>query len=227
MTGKYSRVEIIGDCTLYLGDCREILPSLPKVDAVITDIPYQCSQKSGGLRDIDFGEWDGEGSSKDAFEAMNLLVGVPSVLAFCEYRQLSKMYETFDGRSSRTVGWVKSNPTVMNGQHLFLPALEVGYYGKLPGAYFGGNCVKSVWQGTAPQDREHPTQKPIALMEWAVINTSKARSNVLYPFMGSGTTGVACANLDRSFYGIEREPKYFEIACKRIEAAYAQGRLFA
>jgi site-specific DNA-methyltransferase (adenine-specific) len=74
--------------------------------------------------------------------------------------------------------------------------------------------------------KEHPTQKPIALMEWCMKRAGDPQS-VLDPFMGSGSTGVACANMGKTFYGIEREPKYFDIACKRIEAAYAQGRLFA
>src|SRR3546814_15289119 len=99
-----------------------------------------------------------------------MCAAVPTVLAFCEYRQLSRIYDALPGRSTRTVAWVKSNPTVMNGQHLFLPALEVGFYGKLPAAWFGGQCVKSVWTGPTPADRDHPTQKPLDLMKWAVAN---------------------------------------------------------
>ena len=73
-------------------------------------------------------------------------------------------------------------------------------------------------------DRQHPTQKPIRLIEWCIEKTA---GSVIDPFMGSGTTGVACANLGRKFIGIEIERKYFDIACERIDAAYAQGRLFA
>ena len=72
---------------------------------------------------------------------------------------------------------------------------------------------------------EHPTQKPVNLMTWSIEQIGKPQS-VLDPFMGSGTTGVACANLGRKFIGIEIERKYFDIACERIAAAYAQGRLF-
>ena len=74
---------------------------------------------------------------------------------------------------------------------------------------------------------EHPTQKPVALMEWAMSFAPKTTLTVADPFAGSGTTGVACANMGKTFYGIEREPKYFDIAVRRIEAAYAQARLFA
>ena len=221
------REEIIGDCRLILGDCREILPTLWGIGAVVTDIPYEIAQESGGLRDLSYGEWDGEGASDDALSGLSLLKDVPSVLAFCEYRQLGKIYDLFPGRSTRTVAWVKSNPTVMNGQHLFLPALEIGFYGKLPGAWFGGSCERSVWTGPAPQYREHPTQKPDGLMGWAVRCTVPPNKICGDPFMGSGTTGVACVKMGRAFIGIEREPSYFDIACRRIEEAYKQPRLFA
>jgi DNA modification methylase len=217
---------IIGNATLYLGDCRDILPTLGKVDAVVTDVPYAISQEGSGLRELDYGEWDGEGADDCAFDCLRLCGNVPTVLAFCEYRQLSRIYDALPGRSTRTIAWVKSNPTVMNGQHLFLPALEVGFYGKLPGAWFGGACVKSVWTGPAPADRQHPTQKPLDLMKWAVENVVPFEGICLDPFMGSGTTGVAAVQMGRRFIGIEREPKYFEIACRRIEEAQRQADLF-
>jgi DNA modification methylase len=216
----------IGRATLYLADCRDILPTLGDVDAVVTDVPYEIAQQSKGLRELDYGEWDGKGASEVAYEVLSALRDTPSILAFCEYRQLSRLYEILPGRSARTVAWVKTNPTVMNGQHLFLPALEIGYYGKLPAAWFGGSCVKSVWTGPAPSDRVHPTQKPDGLMAWAVTNTVAPDAVCLDPFMGSGTTGVAAVKAGRRFIGIEREEKYFQIACKRIEDAQRQGDFF-
>jgi len=220
------RVEIIGRATLIQADCRDVLPLLGKVDAVVTDVPYAISQESSGLRELDYGEWDGEGASDVAYAALALCAEVPTVLAFCEYRQLSRVYDILPNRSTRTIAWVKTNPTVMNGQHLFLPALEVGFYGKLPGAWFGGHCTKSVWTGPTPSDREHPTQKPLDLMKWAVGNVVPANSICADPFMGSGTTGVAAVQMGRKFIGIEREAQYFDIACKRIEDAQRQGDLF-
>jgi DNA modification methylase len=74
--------------------------------------------------------------------------------------------------------------------------------------------------------RVHPTQKPIKLMEWC-LGFALGAETVLDAFMGSGTTGVACVNASRQFIGIEKEPRYFDVACSRIEAAHAQGRLFA
>ena len=76
------------------------------------------------------------------------------------------------------------------------------------------------------EERFHPTQKPFPVMEWCIERAGKI-SSVLDPFMGSGTTGVACMHMGRDFTGIEREPKYFDIACRRIEDAQRQGRLIA
>lgn len=222
-----SRVEHLAEgVTLHLGDCREVLPTLGNVDAVVTDIPYELSSTSGGLRNLDYGSWDGEGASKSAYEAMRLCTKIPSVLIFSAWYQITPLYEIFDGRSARLVAWVKSNPSVMNGQHTFLPGIDTAYYGKLPGAWFGGNCISCVWHGSAPADREHPTQKPLGLMKWAVTNTVPPRGICLDPYMGSGTTGVAAVKLGRRFIGIEIESKYFDIACRRIQAAIDSPDLF-
>ena len=75
-------------------------------------------------------------------------------------------------------------------------------------------------------EREHPTQKPVDVMKWCIEHIPFPNREILDPFMGSGTTGVACVKLGRRFIGIEREPKYFDIACRRIEAAYNQPDLF-
>ena len=222
------REEVIGNARLILGDCRDILPTLGKVDAVVTDIPYEISAESNGLRDIDYGEWDGAGSTDAALEALAMVKDVPTVVAFCDWRQLGIIPTVLPNRSERTLVWVKSNPPVMNGQHLFLSSVEVAYYGKLAGAWFGGHCEKAVWTGTAPtgDEREHRTQKPVALMKWVVGNVVAPDAICVDPFMGSGTTGVAAVQMGRKFIGIEREEKYFTIACRRIEDAQRQGDMF-
>lgn len=221
-----TRVEHIGDATLYLGDCLEILPTLPKVDAVVTDVPYGISQESGGLRRLDYGEWDKETATLVALSALALLRDAPSVIAWCGWRQLALIADAMPNRSERPLTWVKPNPPVLNGQSLFLSSTEHAFYGKLPGAWFSGGCQKSYWVGPPPMDREHPTQKPEWLMSNCVHATVPPEGVCVDPFMGSGTTGVACAQLGRKFIGIEIEHKYFDIACRRIEQAYAQGKLF-
>jgi hypothetical protein len=90
--------------------------------------------------------------------------------------------------------------------------------------------LQFLWNGMLRANGEkrgdHPTQKPIGVMSWCVKLASKESDTILDPFMGSGTTGVAAIQLGRKFIGIEREPKYFDIACQRIEQAVAQGQLF-
>lgn len=201
---------IIGDCHLYLGDCREILPHLPKVDLILTDPPYGLGKRMQG------GTWGAkehnDGFLKWDLEAPHETVGaliamdVPSVIWGGNY---------FSVPPSRCwLLWNKINavPTMAD--------MEMAWT----------NYDKPAKRLDLPVGRVefgHPTQKPLALIEWCLDLAPKNTTVVLDPFMGSGTTGVACANMGKTFYGIEREPKYFDIACKRIEAAYAQGRLFA
>ena len=84
-------------------------------------------------------------------------------------------------------------------------------------------CVRVFDGNRSEPDRQHPTQKTAALMRWCV---EKTKGDVIDPFMGSGTTGVACANLGRKFIGVEISEVYFDIACQRIENAYRQEKLF-
>ena len=202
--------EQIGDCTLYLGNCREILPLLPKVDAVVTDPPYgiDFTQRTTGAKI--FGD-DAE------FDPRPFLDLAPECLLWGaeNYQHLPR---------GRWLVWIKR-------------AVEIAApksYGDCELAWLStGGCIKAIRQisdGCIRQGAEHgivrlhPSQKPIAVMEWC-LEFIKGQT-ILDPFMGSGTTGVACARLGRKFIGIEIEPKYFEIACKRIEAAYAQPDFF-
>jgi DNA modification methylase len=211
------RVEQIGDATLYLGDCLEILPTLEPVDAVVTDPPYGIGEAAGKNASrtrlalaVDYGvdSWDDE--TVDA--AMPLI------------REVSRQQVVFGGNyydlppTSCWLVWDKEN-----GANDFADA-ELAWT-NLDKAV---RLKRYMWNGMLRANNErrgdHPTQKPIGIMEWAIQHTEA--NSILDPFMGSGTTGVACANLGRKFIGIEIEPKYFDIACERIEAAYAQGRLF-
>lgn len=209
----------IGGATLYLGDCMDILPTLPKVDAVITDPPYGINEnhkKVASRRKLaatkDYGEfdWDKNPPSADVIDAI---------------RAKAKWQALFGGNyfalppTSCWLVWDK-----LNGDSDFADC-ELAWT----------NWPKAVrriqwrWNGMIRQgneERHHPTQKPLEVMKW-VIELCPAASCVLDPFMGSGTTGVACAQMGRNFIGIEREPKYFDIACKRIEQAYAQGQMFS
>ena len=226
MDNPIVREVTIGNCRLIQGDCLAVMPLLGKVDAVVTDVPYGISQSSNGLRRLDYGAWDGADATDVALTALGYCSDVPSVIAWCDWRQLQKIAEVMPGRSERPLTWAKPNPPVLNGQSLFLSATEHAFYGKRPSAWFSGGCIKSYWVGTAPPDRQHPTQKPEWLMRACVQATVSTDSVCLDMFMGSGTTGVACVNLGRSFIGIEQDPDYFDICVKRITDAHRQADLF-
>jgi site-specific DNA-methyltransferase (adenine-specific)/modification methylase len=203
-----SRVEHIGRATLYLGDCRDILPTLPKVDAVVTDPPYGLGKRmSGGTwgaaeKYADMREWD-EMAPADIVSSL-IALSLPTIMWGGNY---------FPVPESRCwLVWDKQNavPTMADFELAWTNLDRPGKRKSLPvGVHEWG----------------HPTEKPIALMKWCLGFVSNAET-IFDPFMGSGTTGVAAVQMGRSFIGIEREPKYFDIACKRIEDAQRQGDFF-
>lgn len=209
-----SRIETIGDCTLYLGDCRDILPTLGKVDAVVTDPPYGiASTWKGG-----FSGKHGWGKAKDEAALRNEWdEDIPGEAVFDLIRGMSQEQIIWGGNyfplpPSRC--WLVWNKPERN---FSLAEAELAWTNR-------DNVVRVIDAPRSEPGRLHPTQKPVAVMAWSV---EKTRGTVLDPFMGSGTTGVACVNLGRTFIGIEREPSYFDIAVRRIEEAYKQPRLFA
>ena len=223
------RKEIIGDATLYLGDCLEILPTLPKVDAVITDPPYGINKGVGGDADR-WGKGSYEATSWEDTPEYISSVCVPAVRACLQISSASAVtpgirhLHLYPRPSDMGCFWTPAACTHGPwGLTTFQPIL---YYGKDwragKGAFPSGKTVTE-----AADKNGHPCPKPIKAWTWLVDKVAVHNGLVLDPFMGSGTTGVACANIGRKFIGIEIEPKYFDIACKRIEAAYAQGRLFA
>jgi len=234
----------IGDCTLYQGDCLEIMPTLGKVDAVVTDPPYV-----GLVGGEDKAVFGGVGRRK---RGQDISVGDPwaasyqwadvawskcryGIIVFCGNRGVAETIAAFVGKLICIVTWHKVNaaPTGKNlprytTEHILciakMPGIKWDRLGStlinVPGLPAGCFASERIVIGGKSV---HPTQKPIAVMEQLVRLVDGV---TLDPFMGSGTTGVACAKLGRKFIGIELEPKYFDIACKRIEDAYKQGDLF-
>jgi site-specific DNA-methyltransferase (adenine-specific)/modification methylase len=202
----------IGKTIMYLGDCAEILPTLKNVDAIVTDPPYGIKRfEKGSLRFDKTGEykngisWDKK-PPKEFFE-MLLNVAPYSIIWGANNFELPT--------SEYFLVWDKQQ-TVDN-----FASAELAYTNiKVPAKVFR----YSIHQHNHTE-KYHPTQKPVNLMEWC-ISFCKDSNVICDPFVGSGTTGVACVNLDKQFIGIERERKYFDIACKRIEDAQRQERLF-
>ena len=212
-----SVVEKIGNATLYLGDCLEILPTLEAVDAVVTDPPYGMSFQSNH-RHEQHNPIANDGTSHLFVWACSI-PATHSRYVFCRWDNISEA-----PKAKSCITWVKNNWSMGDLEHEHGRQTEVALFWPGPKHNFPNKRPSDVVKAQRTGNSEHPTEKPVYLIEqflgWSC-------GVVLDPFMGSGTTGVACANLGRKFIGIELEPKYFDIACERIEAAYAQGRLFA
>lgn len=213
------RKEILAEgVELWLGDAYSILPMIGPVEAVITDQPYGTGWVVGGGKNA--GEFNSRGERPD-WDVWNTdwikLCSATTIAAFCPSSRLRDLLNAFGGGQVRM--YVKSNPRPALGGDA--PTLEpIVIY---PKVRFGERQHREAYNG---DNDFHPTQKPLPIMEWLVRGVSAPGETVLDCFMGSGTTGVAAVRLGRKFIGIEREPEYFDIACKRITAELAAPRLF-
>lgn len=206
------RIEKIGDATLYLADCMDVLPKLDKVDAVITDPPYGIADNY--LKPSLKGKWAGLYSEKitwDSFapeEAIKkfILKAKDSIIWGGNYFSLEpkRGWLIWDKMQNHTSGHAELAWTTLD----------------IPIRSFAYSRVQ-----LSNEIKLHPTQKPVSLMKWC-IDLTKNTQIILDPFMGSGTTGVAAIQMGRKFIGIEREESYFNIACERIEQATKQASLF-
>lgn len=223
-----SRTEIIGDATLYLGDSRDVLPRVwrPKM-AIVMDPPYgiahggDSTRFSGGKTRRGKGSRHGQIAGDDKpFDPRPFLVGESQIVFgannFPQHLQPGTL-----------LVWSKRRPDAYGS---FLSDGEVAWLSKGRGVYlfehiFSGSAAAMEYTADAYAQSAHPFQKPIAVMEWCLSFVSDAEA-IVDPFMGSGTTGVAAMRVGKKFVGIEIEPKYFDIACRRIEEAWKQPRLF-
>ena len=210
------RTETLADgIVCILGDCLEVLPTLGRFDAVVTDPPYGIGKDGqkrttgghGGRKAHDFKGWDKERPARDLFE----------LLLACSDQQVIWGGNYFADMLPATGKWLVWD----KGQRINQSDGELAYTSQ-DGALriFTQNRVALLLEGA-----EHPTQKPLEVMRWSLLQVPSAR-HVCDPFMGSGSTGVAAAQLGRKFTGIEIDPGYFDIACRRIEAALKQPDLF-
>lgn len=209
---------IIGNAELYCGDCAVILPQLDNVDLILTDPPYGINADKG------------VGGDKKA--------------------KVKRHTEKWDSSApERWLFWLMMNKSkhqiIFGGNYFELPPTpcflvwdkdNTGNFADCELAWTNLNKAvrmkKWRWNGMLQENmknkefREHPTQKPVPIMEWAISQAPEEVETILDPFMGSGTTGVACHKMGKRFIGIERERKYFDIACRRIEDAQKQDDMF-
>ena len=261
-----TRKEVIGNATLYLGDCREILPTLPKVDLVFTSPPYNLGNTTGGgLSDLGHysrgagmrargggGKWnggalaDGYGLCRDDLPHEEYVAQQHEVLRLC-WDRLTDSGAIYYNHKTRVLAGVAVTPLTYNPG---LPLRQIIVWARAGGVNFSrvhylpthewivllakpdfrlrdqsASGIGDVWYVPQQVDKQHPAPFPLALPLKAIETTTA--QTVLDPYMGSGTTGVACMTMGRNFIGCEIEPKYFDIACRRIEDAQRQGRLIA
>jgi site-specific DNA-methyltransferase (adenine-specific) len=229
-----SRIETIGNATLYLGDCRDILPTLPKVDAVITDPPY--ADRTHKMAKTNKGK--GHGTTLVTFAALTdddfiacmqqwLALASGWCVATCDYRHARLAFDM--PQFVRLGAWVKPNPMPQISADRPGQGFEtvlILHAGERKKAWNRGGG-SGVWTFPVIDGAEVSTQKPLPLIKAFVSDITNYGESVADPFMGSGTTGVACMDLGRKFVGVEKDPERFAIACRRIEDAQRQGRLIA
>lgn len=205
------RVEIIGNATLYLGDCRDILPTLAEHDALVTDPPYGIGMDGGKVGKSEYQQftWD----RQTAEHGLNLA------------RIITQWQIIFGGNyynlplSGHWLIWDKQNdPTTFADFEMAWTNL-----GK------SSRMIRHLWSGPymkIKESRFHPTQKPYGVMRWCIEQLPSEVQTIIDPFMGSGTTGVAAMRAGKKFTGIETEPTYFDVSCHRIEEANQQPDMF-
>jgi len=232
-----SRVEHLAEgVTLHLGDCREILPALGKVDAVISDPPYGDKEthaqhlSSVTLRD---GTPAGQALGFAGISAAELVDHAAKwvslaqrwVVFSCEWKHAHKLEDA--GFLVRLGIWRKPDGAPQFTGDRPGTGWEAIAICHRPGRKkWNGGGRHAVWTVPKGQGDGHPTQKPVQLAMQFVTDFTDAGETVLDPFMGSGTTGVAAVKLGRKFIGIEIEARYFDIACKRISDALKQPDMF-
>jgi site-specific DNA-methyltransferase (adenine-specific) len=236
----------IGDAMLYLGDCREILPTLGTFDCVLTDPPYSSGARRDAerqvrgamLRSLEDEDW----FSHDTMTAWGFQWFLRGVLAdlrphlergahlylFSDWRQTPNVYgmlESTGYRVNHCLVWAKTHYGMggtWRNQHENIIFASLDMPREMADKGLGSVLT---FAAVSPLARVHPTEKPLALLTHIMRGISN--TSICDPFMGSGVTGAACLYLGRRFVGIEIDRQHFAVACQRIEAAHKQGRLFA
>jgi DNA modification methylase len=216
----FKRKEVIGNCTLYLGDCAEILPSIPRNVAVVSDPPY------GMNWDTDTKRFTGGHNPKDRTAGRNddrrvanddkpfdptVFLQFPEVILFGANHFASRL------PVGSTLVWIKKLDQAYGS---FLSDAELAWEKGGHGVY----CHRDLSMNAITNSRVHPTQKPVGIMAWCLNRVSA--TTVLDPFMGSATTGIAAMKLGKDFIGIEIDEGHFETACQRIRDEGRQADIF-
>ncbi len=204
---------VVGNATLYLGDCMDILPTIEQVDAVITDPPYGIADDY--LKPSNKGEWSNLYSNKITWDSFAPQKAVDLFLLICNEAIIwGGNYFVLEPKRGWLI-WDKMQNHTSGHAELAWTNVDI------PIRNFSYSRAQ-----LSTEHKRHPTQKPVSLMKWCIDVCKNNPQTILDPFMGSGTTGVAAMEMGRKFIGIERERQYFDIACERIKRAQLQTDMF-
>jgi len=202
----YKRKEIIGNCTLYLGDCLEVLPLIKNIDAIVTDPPYGVGFKYESFEDtIEYLKNISVKTIQYCISKKYRIILTPGNSHCYEYPKPDDIGVWFNPAGTGHAKWG------------FVLAHLIYYYGKDPKPNKSASSITGLFDRR--EKEAHPCIKPLPFIAWMVNKVSLVNETICDPFMGSGTTGVACQKLNRKFIGIEIDEKYFDIACNRIASA--------
>ena len=205
----------------------EVMKTLQEnsIDLTITDIPYgEVNRKSNGLRILNKGDAD-----VITFEIMDFLKEVDritkgTIIIFCGNEQYSNIYRYFSNKQKRKLGtvrqiiWAKSNPSPMNGQHIYLSGTENAVWFKNRGSIFNAHCKKNVFTYPCGRSKLHPTEKNHNLLRELILDNSNEGDVIFDPCCGSGSHCLIAKEINRKYIGIELDKEYFKIAEARIKS---------
>ena len=211
---------------LLQGDCMELMNNIPNesIDLVLTDIPYNVvNREDNGLRKL-----DKENADILTFDLINFLEQLyykakSTIIIFCGKAHVSLIHAYFNDKQKKGKGtvrhltWDKSNPSPMNGQHIYLSGVENAIWFKKRGGTFNAHCKNTVFKYPIGRSKLHPTEKNHLLLQELILDNSNENDLILDPCMGSGSTGVVALQNNRNFLGIELSQNYFDIAKSRLE----------
>ena len=232
------RAEQIGNCCLINGDCFEVCKKFrdKQFDLIMTDIPYCISKENNfkTMKDrknrngIDFGVWDKEFDCSRLCDFARLLKSDGSLFLFHSIEQYTDLRRVFDAELEfkDNIIWQKTNPMPRNRDRRYIRDIEIASWYIVKGGKWTFNRQSEKYDSSVlryPSEsgggfkRFHPTQKNLQMIKELILRHSNEGDVVFDPFMGSGTTCVACRDLNRKFVGVELDEKYYQIACDRIQ----------
>lgn len=208
------------------GDCIELMKDISddKICLTLTDIPYgEVNRDSNGLRTLDKSEADILTFDLQEFLSEVYRVTKSTIIIFCGKEQISEIHKFFSDKQKRNKGtvrqliWKKTNPSPMNGQHIYLSGIENAVWFKKRGGTFNAKCKNTVFEYPCGRSKLHPTEKNHDLLKELILDNSNKGDLVLDPCMGSASTGVVCLNNERNFIGFELDSNYYNIAKQRMK----------